>query len=111
MRIRLVPPTLKVLALLILHRKDLQYPVAWVYERMEHCPDVSFDTNATSLGNGLTLTLTESSRGILAWIHETSCHSFCCVLGRECGAEIEPHEWLKKIEEKHNEWLAKIPSV
>jgi hypothetical protein len=70
---------------------------------------------ATGLGHGLTMAMTRTLDGSgwtrLIWISELACHPMCVFLGRQCQGELSTNEWLEKIQKKHWEMLAQLPSV
>lgn len=121
--IQLVPPSFRVLSLLITHNVDLKIPVARLVHKCRfghsysQLSDIGFPcvkVETYKLGHGLTLSYTETLQEVyrgLVWISELSCHPLCVFLGRECQVNLSSYEWLEKIEKKHNEWLDKLPNV
>ena len=126
--VQLVPPSLAVIAGLITHKKDLRYAVAKLqdkahlghsYVQLHACRMPEVKVEVTSIGNGLTIAYTETMekrrawpvRRGLVWVSELACHPMCAFLGRICQGNLSSFEWLEKIEKKHLEWLARLPSV
>lgn len=128
--LQLVPPTLRVIASIISHRKSLEYVVALLmdevfmsgssYAGKQAAGYPKVKVAARSIGHGLTVTYTEHLDDKLpghprvtglVWIHETSCHQTCAVFERECQEECDPKSYLEKIEKKHLDMLDRIPTV
>ena len=125
--VRLVPPSLRVIAIILTKHVNLQYIVAALEERcymgtsyaelrMCHWPQVKIAT--ARIGQGLTCTYTESIdentwlKSGFVWVAEMACHPLCSTfLGRECQEKNSVEDWLKIIEKKHREMVDKIPTV
>jgi hypothetical protein len=124
-KIQLVPPTLKVIASIIVNKKELHYVVAQLedaaYQGISYSqlafaglPKVKY--KFAGIGHGLTVAYTETiqddgQRRGLVWVSELSCHPVCVLLGRVCLGNLNTFQWLERIEKKHLEMLDKIPSV
>jgi hypothetical protein len=123
-RISLVPPSLKVIAGLITHKKRLDYVVAQLedtvllgnsYAMLKTIGWPTVKVATASIGNGLTVAYTETQylgfkRGLL-WVSELACHPMCAFLDRICQGNLDGKEWLEKIEKKHLETLDRLPSI
>jgi hypothetical protein len=123
----LVPPSLKVIAALIVNKIDVESQVIALEAKMVRAysltdsrfagmPDVQVTTN--SLGHGLTISLTRAPAPLtvygwtrLVWITELACHPICACMGRTCQINLTPKEYLEKIEKKHFEMLDRMPKV
>jgi hypothetical protein len=119
-----------VIASIISHQKRLEYVAAQLMDEVfmtgasymghQQAGYPLVKAAARSIGHGLTVTYTEhlsdSLPGApkvtgLVWIHETSCHDCCCILGRECQVNLDPKTRLEKIEKIHLYMLDRIPNV
>lgn len=85
------------------------------YAQLEACDYPQVKVASENIGNGLTVTYTEtmhySGRRGLVWVSELACHSLCAFLDRICQGNLSTCEWLEKIEKKHCTWLDKMPAV
>lgn len=128
--LQLVPPTLRVIASIISHRKSLEYVVSQLMDEVfmsgasymgrQQAGYPMVKSAARSIGHGLTVTYTEHLSDNLpgqprvtglVWIHETSCHDCCAIFGRECQLNLDPKTRLEKIEKIHLDMLDRIPNV
>ena len=123
--LQFVPPSLRVIAALITHKKSLHYVVAQLHDKcamgtsyvqLHACGYPEVKVASAKIGNGLTVSYTETqdekwTRRGLVWVAELSCHSLCAFLDRICQGELSTYDWLEKIEKKHREWLDRIPSA
>ena len=121
--VQLVPPSLDVIASLIARKKNPQYCIESMLDRISHptslqfaqlralgYPPIQFTTDSLGDGLAIALTRTEALLGhhALVWISMLSCHPFCAFLGRKCQGNLREIEWLQKVEKKHRQMLDKL---
>jgi len=125
--IQLVPPSLDVLAALIIYKKDIHYTVQQLIDKC-NC-GVSFaalkqigypeiQVASCSIGNGLTIAVTRTLKQnpstkmceykALVWISKLACHTMCAFVGRICQGNLNDSQWLQIIEKKHLEMIDKL---
>src|SRR5664279_5425007 len=119
-RIQLVPPTLKVIASILVNKKELRYVVAQLedaayqgrsYAQLAFACLPKVKCQSASIGHGLTVAYTETiqddTRRGLVWVSEMCCHPLCAFLGRICQGNLNSFQWLEIIEKKHLYMLAR----
>jgi hypothetical protein len=118
--LKLVPPSLTVLAIIWTSKIDLEGPVILLadgiyqgrsYSELETAGYAPIKIAHTRLPKDLAACMTVTRRASLLWVHEVRCHSYCGILGDECGAQIDCRTWLEKIYKKHESMLDSMPNA
>jgi hypothetical protein len=118
--LKLVPPSLRVLARILTDSIDLSTIVirlgvqiylgrSWVELEGIGYPPIKIGDVKT--GPGLVACMTSTRRGSLLWLHEIRCHNYCGILGPECSAVGSCRDWLEKIYQKHEIVFDSLPST